>query len=336
MKKLALALLLIVALVFTSCSTFRADYYVEGEFYTTQESGAFAEPSSPMLNEDQVFDGWVLAGTDEPYTAWDEQPKGEVRFDAAITNLEYINYYVDGRLYATQLETEFADPGVPALPAEKSFIGWASEGSDEIVNDWTAPAEGVYTYNAVLEDNVCFYLNGELWKAIPAAEFANPGKPADKLIPRGYEFAGWVAEPDYQVYSDWSNLPEGVLRFDALLIKTTVESNIGAHNVQLNFNPYRQVEVLGPVFIDETYEIVDGSVKIGGIGYNDMMKAAVEKYPEADQVIDIVVDYTTERYTIQYDANGNVVEEGSDAYPVSVKDIYIRTASYTGLAIDIK
>ena len=270
MKKLALALLLIVALVFTSCSTFRADYYVEDKFYTTQEADTFA------------------------------------------------------------------DPGEPSLPYSKVFIGWAQDGSDEIVTDWTVPDNKTHRYDAVLEDNVCFYLNGRLWKAIPVSEFADPGEPEEKLIPRGYEFLGWLAEPDYQIFTDWENLPENVLRFDALLVETSVQSDIGAHNVKLNFNPYRQIEVLGPVFISETYEIVDGSVKIGGIGYNDMMKAAVEKYPEADQVIDIVVDYTTERYTIQYDSSGNIIDELSQKYPASVKDVYIRTASYTGLAINIK
>ena len=128
---------------------------------------------------------------------------------------------------------------------------------------------------------------------------------------------------------DWSKAPEAK-RFDAVLSKSTVTSGVGLEENKVSLNLERDFEVLGPVTIEERYEIVDGKVKIGGLGYKDLLNAAIDLYPETDMVIDIITDYENIDYTI--DAKG---DEGS-TFPEGEKTLSFEIASYTGLAIDIK
>lgn len=339
MKKKATILALVVAsvLLLASCATSTANYYVEGSYYTTQEAGHFGVPAEPTLAEDQVLEGWALAGSDTPYTDWGHQPEGEVRFDAVISTIDYVEFYVNGELYDRQLETVFHEPETPVTAETeaglKIFDGWKAADASELNEDWSQASS--LRYDAVFVDTVRFYLNGELWAVERADEFGYPGQPYDKEIPRGYEFGGWIADTDYQVYDAWDVLPEKARRFDALLVQATVDSAIGDDDQKLNLNLYRDIEVLGPVTVEETYEVIDGEVKIGGIGYKDLLAAAMELYPEADQVINIITDYETQEYTVAYDAQGRALNEVDEQYPDSVKTLEFSTASYTGIAIDI-
>ena len=92
-------LLSLLILLLSSCSTFKTNYYVEGSYYMSQEKGHFGRPADPVLSDNQVFEGWRMAGSDEAYTNWDEQPKGDVRFDAIISELKHIEFYVNGKLF---------------------------------------------------------------------------------------------------------------------------------------------------------------------------------------------------------------------------------------------
>lgn len=403
MRKITIIVLALALVLLASCESFRADYYVDGTYYASQDESHFGEPWTPSLPQDRIFSGWGLEGGSEPYTDWTQLPDGEVRFDAIITDIDYIEFYVGDSLYERQLVTQFAEPEAPEAPAGKSFAGWALPDSSELVEDWSAapedalrlnavfmdnydfyvngklwksvapwdyadpgiPEESLYPVeksfdgwtvegsstpvtdwtavpeeehrlNAVLVDDYLFYVNGELWKDVSPWNFGDPGTPEDKLIPRGYVFEGWLSAPDYTPYSDWKAVPgNGVLRFDALLSENTVASAIGDNNVKLSYSPHREIEVLGPVFIEEPYEIVRGGVKVGGIGYSDIMKAALELYPGADQVIDIVVDYSTMHYTLQSDGSGQVERALAEDYAEASSDSYFRVATYTGIAIDI-
>ena len=335
MKKTIKAVLIVLSLLaLTSCTTFKTNYYVDGSYYMSQEAGHFGRPADPVLGENQVFEGWRMAGDEEEYTAWDTQPKGEVRFDAIISEVKHIDFYVNGKLWKSVLENEFANPGIPESGQEGVyFVGWRAHGKTKgnVVTDWTRNEEGVSRYDAVFVSTVRFYLDGRLWASVRAdSAFKYPGEPEGKEIPRGYEFVGWVAEDDYKIYDgNWSKAPEAK-RFDAVLSKSMVTSGVGLEENKVSLNLERDFEVLGPVTIEERYEIVDGKVKIGGLGYKDLLNAAIDIYPETDMVIDIITDYENIDYTI--DAKG---EEGS-TFPEGEKTLTFEIASYTGLAIDIK
>ena len=167
-------------------------------------------------------------------------------------------------------------------------------------------------------DKVYFYLDGSLWTVLRADQFTNPGDPVPRDIPRGYEFAGWVAETDYATYTDWTTLPDDVRRFDAMLTSTTVASGMDSANEQLRLNLAKNTQVLGPITVEETYEIVGDQGRIGGIGYKDILAAAIEAYPDADQVVDIITDYETHTADSDYGT------------------LTFQTASYTGIAIAIE
>ena len=321
MKKIKVLSILVFATIvlFTSCSTAKSEYFVNDTPYITQGAGEFKEPRTPKLAENEILEGWVLEGTDYLYQDWAHQPEGLSRFDAQITVLDYINFMVEDKVFDTQLETEFHDPGTPEmpdyLPETAEFVGWIAEGSDEINENWSTPTALVY--NADFVDYATFYVNGVEWKKVDIEEFGNPGEPAGKDVPRGYEFVGWILETDYLPYEDWDVVPENARRFDALLLQTTIQSGIESSNQILRLNLSRNIDVLGPVTISETYEIIDCKVKIGGIGYKDLLAAAIELYPETDQVINIITDYETHEYVSE------------------LSTITFQTKSYTGIAIDI-
>lgn len=236
-------------------------------------------------------------------------------------------YYVSYSLYATQAAGEFADPGVPtSLPVGKAFDGWVLTGSTEINTDWTNQPEGYARYNAKLRDlvEVKYYINGILWKTQLKEKFAYPGVPEAKYIPQGLKFNGWVAQGDVEVNKNWKTAPDS-LAFHALLERDTITSGINGVDEKLNLQLDKEIKVLGPVSVEETYEVVNGRVKIGGIGYKDLLDAAVAKYPATDQVIDIIVDYKTVELDTDFPA----------ATSPAPKQITFQTAIYTGIAVDI-
>ena len=327
MKKAIKSAILIslLILLLSSCSTFKTNYSVEGSYYLSQEKGHFGRPADPVLSDNPVFEGWRMAGSDEAYTNWDEQPKGDVRFDAIISELKHIEFYVNGKLWKSVLENEFANPGIPESgESGVYFIGWKAHGDkkSELVSDWSKPRERVYRYDAVFISTVRFYLDGKLWASVRAdSAFKYPGEPDESEIPRGYSFVGWVSENDYKIYDGgWSKAPKAK-RFDAVLAKNTMNPAIGFSNDKVQLNLEKDFTVLGPVTVEEKYEIIDGDVKIGGIGYKDILEKAIETYPETDQVINIITDYETIEYSLS--------AEGKDT-------ILFQVASYTGLAVDIK
>lgn len=334
MKKTVMIFSVIVSvfLLLTSCTTFRSNYYVDGQYYETQEKGHFGRPADPSLPQDRVLEGWSIAGSDTLFEDWGNQPEGEVRFDAVIKDIPYISFYTGDTLFASMPETMFKDPGAPKPSVEHTvFLGWKAEGAsdDELVTDWSAPAEDVYRYDAVFAGTVRFYVNGELWASVLDNDsFVYPGEPKERQIPRGYEFLGWVSEDDYRVYEgSWDKAPEAK-RFDALLVRSEVDAANGFENQTLSLDLDRSIDILGPVTVEETYEIVDGKIEVGGIGYKDILKAAIDLYPEADQVINIITDYETVEYTIDAENSGAEFPEGETTVTFEV-------ASYTGIAINI-
>ncbi len=323
----------LILLIFPSCQTFTSDYYVDGEYYISQGEKDFGKPADPPLSENRIFEGWSIEGSDEVYTTWDEMPEGDVRFDAVITDI--VEFYVDGRLWKSipfnQLDK---DPGMPYLSSSSiAFRGWKPEGSDEVIMNWEGAKEGVLRYDAFLVPVIRFYVNGELWAStLQSEEYRYPGEPDGRIIPRGYKFIGWAAADDYDVYDgDLEKEVPKKTRFDALLAQNTVESGINDADEDLILNLERDIEILGPVIVEESYEIVDGKVRVGGIGYNDLLKAAIELYPQADQVINIITDYETIDYTID---TGNT--SSGKTFPKGERTITFEVASYTGIAINIK
>lgn len=318
--KYVACILLASVLLLSSCTTFRSEYYVEGEPYLVQEKGQFAKPADPILAENEVLDGWTLEGTEGLYTDWDQQPKGVTRFDAQISKL--IGYYVGDKLLITQTVADFEDPGNPITTATRDgkvrFIGWYPEDSDEPVTDWTEPVEGVYRYDARFVELVYYYVDDEVWLIQRIDEFGNPGDPFGKDVPRGYEFKGWVPVNDYEPYDDWAYVPEGVRRFDALFSQTLQDSGLDSSNSMIHLNLEKDFVVLGPVSVEETYEVVGDEVKVGGVSYKDIIDAALVLYPETDQVINIVVDHKNQELK------------------TDLATLNFETASYTGLAIDIE
>lgn len=397
-KRTCLLVALVAALALaTSCQSAEVvttDYYVEGHHYLTQESGQFSEPIAPTVEESRRFVGWTVPDTDNAiYSDWaNSQPESQpARLDAVYEDVRRINFYAGDELVATQLETEFYNPGKPGYvpSALEEFAGWAPEGITEIITDWTVVPEAdaivaVYkplvkfyvgdqlvgavsdsvfnlgyagpTFNtdtpdtlngtsvftgwlpaggaevvtdwttapmsdrldATYVDLVNYYIDGELWLTQTVDEFAEPDTPEGRDIPRGYTFQGWAHSSQYDVpTTDWSVLPEGERRFDAILSQGTITSAISDTGVKIELMNKKNFTVLGPVSVSETYEIVDGSVEIGGVGYNDIISQATRLYRGADQVIDIVVDYQNQ------------------SVKVDDQTFVFQTAVYTGLAIDI-
>ena len=103
-----------------------------------------------------------------------------------------------------------------------------------------------------------------------------------------------------------------------MLTSVTVASGMESANESLRLNLAKNTQVLGPITVEETYEIIDGEVRIGGIGYKDILASAIAAYPATDQVVDIVTDYETHTAESDYGT------------------ITFQTASYTGIAIDIE
>ena len=325
--KSVIIMALVALMVLTGCKSTeepipsRTTYYVDNEIYCVQEEGFFTRPANPSVREDQGFLGWALAGSDELYRDWNVQPEGETVMEAVIEDYNTIKFYVGGNEWKTMLETEFVEPGTPVTTATRDqrslFSGWYPEGSDQAVTDWSQRDPEVTRYDARFVDLVHFYLNGQIWKSERLDEFGYPGDLVGKDIPRGYEFLGWVPVNDYVPYEDWATCPEGVRRFDALLTTVSLEDSIGANNPAIELNLAKDFKVLGPVTVEEKYEVVNGDVRVGGIGYNDMIAAALEKYPDTDQVINIVFDKEYQTYETVLDT------------------LVFETKVATGIAIDI-
>lgn len=235
-------------------------------------------------------------------------------------------YYVDSALYATQGTGEFTDPGTPApLPAHTIFRGWVLEGTETVNRDWQNQPVGYARYDAKLEGYINYYINGKLWITQLEDEYGNPGVPEKKDLPQGLVFDGWVALGEVEVNNDWRNVPSS-RTFNAQLERDTVDSAIGGVDDKLTYKEERDIVILGPVWIEETYEIVNGEVKIGGKTYNDLLNEAIRKYPETDRVIDIITDYK----------NVELDTDFPSATAPSPRKITFQTAIYSGLAIDVK
>ena len=52
-------------------------------------------------------------------------------------------------------------------------------------------------------------------------------------------------------------------RFDALLVRSEVDAANGFENQTLSLDLDRSIDILGPVTVEETYEIVDGKIEVG-------------------------------------------------------------------------
>ena len=327
MRKVRSVLILALAAVMmlSSCASqevpSRITYYVNDEVYAVQEEGFFVRPANPTVEWNQTFVGWELNDSGVAYTEWTVMPEGDNRLDAMIEDHGTITFYVGGNEWKSMLDKDFSNPGTPVTTATRDqrslFIGWYAEGSDVPVTDWSTPAEGVTRYDARFVDLVHFYLNGQIWKTERLDEFGYPGDLVGKDVPRGYEFLGWVPVNDYVPYEDWSTCPEGVRRFDALLSTVSLDAAVVQNNPTIELNLSKNFKVLGPVTVEERYEVVDGDVRVGGIGYNDMIEAALAKYPEADQVINIVFDKEMQTYETVLDT------------------LQFETKVATGIAIDI-
>lgn len=321
MRKFKTVALLSLATIFilTSCTTIRSEYFVDDKPYLVQEKGEFAQPIDPITDRTHSFDGWQVDG--QLYNDWTTQPKGVVRFDAVISKIPSYQFYLKDNLWKDILSTEYHDPGTPDTPETLSgkeiFVGWAPRGTTTIIEDISVAPVGIYEFDAIFDYLIWYYVEGEAWAFQKSADFGCPGDPTGKDIPRGYEFKGWVPITDYKPYKEWDVLPKDVRRFDALLSRETINSVLGKKDEIIVLNPLKDFDVLGPVSVEETYEIVNGKVRIGGIGYKEMLDRALELYPEADQVIDIITDYRT----IEYDTDST--------------HLVFQTAVYTGLAIDI-
>lgn len=357
MKK-SLILLFALCLLFVSCATkpvYITHYMVGDTEYAVQAEGQFRDPGTPsgLLNSRQEFMGWTLDGV--KITDWTMQPLGEVYVQADVKNINFIDLYVNQKPYLAISEYTLASsPKAPVAPtyealAEKGFkkdvldgdfsegysfrdntlIGWAIDGTNELFEDWDKPLTKSIKLNAVYKPIVLYYVNNELWLEQYVSDFANPGEPAPTEILNGYDFEGWVNADETGPYADWSVKPE-VLRFDALLSITTADDSalLSSEKVTLDGSP-RSYDILGPLTVSETYQIVNGKVKTNTVGYKDILAEARKLYPAADQVIDIVVDYETKEIDTDYSLL--MTDKESD----STKRFVFRTASYTGLAIDL-
>lgn len=66
----------------------------------------------------------------------------------------------------------------------------------------------------------------------------------------------------------------------------------------------KDYEILGPVGIEGRNHNILGFIGWGGIGYNDLLDAARELYPETDAVINITEDFTSFAVAIIYNSFG--------------------------------
>ena len=81
MKKTIKAVLIVLSLLaLTSCTTFKTNYYVDGSYYMSQEAGHFGRPADPVLGENQVFEGWRMAGDEED--SWKSIFEASGKFDS--------------------------------------------------------------------------------------------------------------------------------------------------------------------------------------------------------------------------------------------------------------
>lgn len=356
MKK-SLIFLAVLSLLLVGCATkpvYITHYIVNGEEYQVQNEGQFANPGTPKeyLTDRQEFIGWSLDG--QLITDWSVQPLGDINVYAEIKNINYIDLYINGKPYKAISETELAKmKAAPAIPTseeisrmfkkdelenfsegysfkDNTFIGWTVNGTNEFFEDWDKPLTKSIKLNAIYKPIVFYYVNNTLWKQQYVSEFANPGAPEDTELYNGYEFAGWVNYDDYGPYENWNEKPE-ILRFDALLSLTSTDSAIlNSSSIELDSRT-REYSVLGPVTISDTCQIVNGKIKTTGVGYKDILAEAKKLYPATDKVIDIIVDYETKELDVDYSA----LQNGIVSKPSAKRFVY-QTASYTGLAIDIK
>lgn len=252
-------------------------------------------------------------------------------------------FYVNGTLYAVMTETDFGNPGNPGSNSRTQvFDGWVLSGDSDVYTDWSVQPEGNTRFDAkyTTVEYVDYYVDGVLWLEQVKDDFADPGAPDSRYLPRGLEFNGWVASDSYDVNTDWTTAPS-VGRFDALLTRNTTISAIGDVTEKINLKLDKSFDVLGPVSVEETYEIVDGRIKIGGKIYKDILDAAIALYPETDQVIDIVTEYKTVELGKDFVKNesGSALTSDRTFTDASIVErgtsLIFRTAVYTGLAINI-
>ncbi len=357
MKK-SFILLFALCLLFVSCATkpvYITHYMVGDTEYAVQTEGQYGDPGVPtsLLKARQEFRGWTLDGS--KITDWTTQPLGDIYVYADVRNVSYIDLYVNQKPYLAISEYTLAEkPEAPANPTEadlrkvgfktadlegdfsegysfkdNTLIGWVVDGTNEFFEDWDKPLTKSIKLNAVYKPIVLYYVNNELWLEQYVSDFANPGEPAATELLNGYEFEGWVNYDENGPYEDWSVKPE-VLRFDALLSLTTADDSalLNSERVRLDSSA-RSYDILGPLTVSETYQIVNGKIKTNKVGYKDILAEARRLYPAADQVIDIVVDYETKEIDTDY------ALLMTDAESTSSKRFVFRTASYTGLAIDL-
>ncbi|MGN0906455.1 MAG: hypothetical protein ACI4NM_04845 [Bullifex sp.] len=358
MKK-SFILLFALCLLFVSCATkpvYITHYMVGNTEYLVQNEGEFMDPGKPYgyFNEKrQEFLGWSYENS--MITDWTTQPVGEIYVQAVIKDINFIDLYVNQKPYLAISEKTLAlSPKAPDNPTYESLkacgfksdeldedfsegysfkdntlIGWAIDGTNELFEDWDKPLTKSIKLNAVYKPIVLYYVNNELWKEQYVSDFADPGAPAATDLLNGYEFEGWVNMDETGPYADWSVKPE-VLRFDALLSLTTADDSALLNSERISLDrSSRSYDILGPLTVSETYQIVNGKIKTNKVGYKDILAEARRLYPSTDQVIDIVVDYETKEIDTDYSLLM------TDAESTSAKRFVFRTASYTGLAIDL-
>ena len=192
-----------------------------GDEITLNGADTLQHPGTTTGNEEYVFDGWVLVGTDTKYDAKAKYiVSGDAQFAATWKKVEkYTVKYYDGSTDTggseiTAMRTTVAPGTIKLSPADTismegyTFVGWLDKGTDTVYDageDYTVTANAsLYAYWAKDDDvvNVIYSIDGSTVEAKVQAAVNSKIKlrGSTGYTKKDYTFDGWTCSLDNDVY----------------------------------------------------------------------------------------------------------------------------------------
>ena len=265
-------------------------YYLEGEIFKVEtvlegksiyNTNQYKDEIEATFDETKIFNGWKF--TENKMPAHDIDVHANIEYKAYYK----LNYYLNGTIYksfsilnGTKLEGTEYQLGTPTLPEYHIFTGWREK------LPYNMPKEDVNIYGnsrELLEHNVTFKIDGEVYKVIKVREYsAIP-------LPEYPEFDGtkWVI--------GWKSVPSTMPSYDI---------EIGAELIYLN-----DIELVHREGTENGVAVHYLDVKITGVVNFVAIKFKIDtKYPSEAILNDEFASYNPDNHMLVY-ASGEVITE---------------------------
>lgn len=181
---------------------YKINYYLEGELFKVEtvlegtsiySRNQYREEIEATFDETKVFKGWTFSENKMP--AHDIDVHANIEYKAYYK----LNYYLNGTIYksfsilnGTKLEGTEYQLGTPTLPEYHIFTGWREK------LPYNMPKEDVNIYGnsrELLEHNVTFKIDGEVYKVIKVREYSAIPLPEFPILDGTKWVTAWKAVP---------------------------------------------------------------------------------------------------------------------------------------------